>query len=62
MEEYLKARHKTLNKELTEATRDKMKATTLGQSRLAAIKVIELNARLTEINKAQKQLRNEATN
>jgi len=59
MEEYLKDRHSTLNRELTQAKLDKLKAPTLGQERAAAMKILTVEARINEVNKAQIQLKNE---
>ena len=59
MEEYLKSRHSTLNRELSAAKLDKLKASTIGLERAAALKIVELNARIEEVNKAQIQLKNE---
>lgn len=59
MEEYLKQRHASLNRELTIAEKSKLTAPTLGLERAASMKVFALKSRIEEINKAQIQLKNE---
>jgi len=59
MKEYLKSRHGKLNMELSQAKLEKLKAPTMGLIRTAELKIVELNARIEEVNKAQIQLKNE---
>lgn len=59
MEEYLKSRHTTINRELTLAKEAKLKAPTIGQEKVLAMRIVEKEACIEEINKAQRQLRHE---
>jgi len=45
--------------ELSQAKLEKLKAPTMGLIRTAELKIVELNARIEEVNKAQIQLKNE---
>ena len=62
MEEYLKIRHRNLNRQLTQAREAKLIAPSIGLEKLAQMRIVAIEACIEEINNAQIQLTNETVN